>query len=160
MRSGHIPFPISLRNSSTSIAHLLRETGCKHVLVSDDVYVHSLAEEVRREIQDVILHSILTYSQLFDTISSEANDTSVELAVELDPSDKAVIMHSSGMSSSMQNVLCLIITTGSTSHPKPIIWSHKTFLGWSTRNSVYDHSSNQTLLDLESYRIRRGRNYR
>lgn len=46
MRAGYIPLPISPRNPATSIVHLLRETGARHLLASSDPGIQRLGEAV------------------------------------------------------------------------------------------------------------------
>ncbi|KAI0746390.1 acetyl-CoA synthetase-like protein [Daedaleopsis nitida] len=112
LRAGHIAFPISPRNSAAAVAHLLRTTGCKHVIVSQDAYTQSVTGEAMSTVEQVTLHPTFVLSDLL----SATNDAIDTPAVKFNRDDPAVILHSSG----------------TTNHPKPIYWTHKGLIRWST----------------------------
>ena len=96
LRAGHILFPVSVRNGAAAVADLLRRTGCRHVLVSNDRYMLDIAEEAAREVAGVALNPVQTFAQLF---SDDILDHGTECpwSTEYDVNDVAMILHSSGM---------------------------------------------------------------
>ncbi|KAI0808043.1 acetyl-CoA synthetase-like protein [Fomes fomentarius] len=109
LRAGHIKFPISVRNGSAAVAELMRRTNCRHILVSEDEHMRGLAEEVTQELNGVVLHPMPTDEELLSEIDTGTLNDDDGSGVEYNPDDVAMILHSSG----------------STSHPKPIFWTHK-----------------------------------
>ncbi|TBU28871.1 acetyl-CoA synthetase-like protein [Dichomitus squalens] len=109
LRAGHILFPISTRNGTAAVTHLLERTNCQHVLVSEDEHMQALATESTRDLTGIALHPILKFEDMF-TSDALSNDPGPEgLPTEYAADDVAMILHSSG----------------STNHPKPILWTHK-----------------------------------
>ncbi|KAI1788607.1 acetyl-CoA synthetase-like protein [Ganoderma leucocontextum] len=109
LRAGHIVFPISTRNGSAAVSHLLNRTNCRHLLVSEDGYMQTLASEATRDTPGITLHSILNFDEIFGG-DAVVNDCGTEdLPNEFNINDVGMILHSSG----------------STNHPKPIYWTHK-----------------------------------
>ncbi|KAM5540045.1 hypothetical protein V8D89_006185 [Ganoderma adspersum] len=109
IRAGHIVFPISTRNGSAAVSHLLNRTGCRHVLVSGDEYMQTLASEATADMPDVTLHSIFNFDEIFGHNQAVNGCGTEGLPNEFKISDVGMILHSSG----------------STNHPKPIYWTHK-----------------------------------
>ncbi|TFK94535.1 acetyl-CoA synthetase-like protein [Polyporus arcularius HHB13444] len=109
LRAGHILFPISVRNGSAAVAELLRRTGCGHVLVSEDEHMSAVAESAIGELEGVSLHPIQTFEAIFPAETPDSDNYNDDLLVEYNVDDVAMILHSSG----------------STSHPKPLYWTHK-----------------------------------
>ncbi|KAK0184185.1 NRPS-like enzyme [Armillaria mellea] len=46
MRLGYIPFPISVRNSAPAIAHLMKMTKAKHLVISEDPPIQTISDLV------------------------------------------------------------------------------------------------------------------
>ncbi len=46
MRLGYIPFPISVRNSAPAVAHLMKTTNAKYLIISGDPSVQAIADLV------------------------------------------------------------------------------------------------------------------
>jgi acyl-coenzyme A synthetase/AMP-(fatty) acid ligase len=110
MRAGHIPFPISPRNSAPILAHLMSKTSSKILLLSHDTGMRTLAKEANLP-EDVKIIDFPTFECLFPPFSSEQKLEKLLLPplVDITMSDTALILHSSG----------------STAFPKPIIISHE-----------------------------------
>ena len=103
LRAGHVLFPISVRNGAAAVAELLRRTGCRHLLVSNDYHLQSVAREAVREValEDVALHPMVTFEDLFvgGATASPARavlDEDDDLPSEYDADEVAMILHSSG----------------------------------------------------------------
>ncbi len=103
MNAGFTPFPISPRNSSESVAHLLESTGCEIVFVSDDPPIQRLSESSfalyeQRNPRRAPIHSLYTPS--FDTLYSKEGDNDENHLISVrkidDHSTPCVIIHSSG----------------------------------------------------------------
>ncbi|KAH9939775.1 acetyl-CoA synthetase-like protein [Epithele typhae] len=114
MRTGHVLFPISVRNSAVAVADLMRRTECRHMLVSNDQYMRQVAEEVVNEVPEVTLHPMPLFEELFTPPAGEVAED--DLPKTYDVNAVAMILHSSG----------------STGHPKPIYWTHKRMVSRST----------------------------
>ncbi|THH19547.1 hypothetical protein EW146_g1644 [Bondarzewia mesenterica] len=114
IRAGFAVFPISPRNSPEAVAHLLRKTGTKLLLVSGEPVLQSLAAAVQEilnqdeERLDVIVSGMPLFEDIYP---DEIFNGNFELypTVRYDLNAPALIIHSSG----------------STSFPKPIPWFHK-----------------------------------
>ncbi|EKM52277.1 uncharacterized protein PHACADRAFT_211549 [Phanerochaete carnosa HHB-10118-sp] len=113
LRAGLAVAPIALTNSPAAIAHLLRETSTTHVLVSDDKPARTLVDAVLELIVDAggqppVAVPMPKFAEIFD------KDRPAEFLPErvYDYTSPAIYVHSSG----------------STSLPKPIAWTHASFL--------------------------------
>ena len=111
-RAGYTAFPISPRNSPTAVAHLLTKANVAHLVIENEPALTSLAssaldlldEDAKSKLET---SDLPTYQDFFNpSISDEAPE------VEFDIHSTILIVHSSG----------------STAFPKPIPWSHYTFL--------------------------------
>ncbi|KAI0058355.1 acetyl-CoA synthetase-like protein [Artomyces pyxidatus] len=116
MRLGFVPFPISVRNSSVGVAHLVRNSRVTQLLVSPDPAIQRLvAGGISLLEQDGIHVEVFQMIQFAD-ISDEGYDdgepNTVFPKVTLD--DITCIMHSSG----------------STAFPKIIPISNRTLIQW------------------------------
>ncbi|KAF7305384.1 Acetyl-CoA synthetase-like protein [Mycena chlorophos] len=101
--AGLVPFLISPRNSDAAIAHLLRSTECRHLLVNEaDASTCKLADAVQARMAEgrdglsVSLLSLPSYEEIFRDDDSAVVAPLPKLKVADD--DVAVIMHSSGSS--------------------------------------------------------------
>ncbi|KAI0062574.1 acetyl-CoA synthetase-like protein [Artomyces pyxidatus] len=115
MRAGFSVFPISPRNSPEAVAHLLRETGTRHLLVSGEPMMQGLASAALKILHKELGSELeLTTAAMpqFEEIYTEAvvrGEFQRYPTVSYDFNAAFLIMHSSG----------------STSFPKPIRWSHR-----------------------------------
>ncbi|KAM5540085.1 hypothetical protein V8D89_006225 [Ganoderma adspersum] len=120
LRSGCTSFPISTRNTAAAVTDMLSRTGATHLLVSPDAVAGRVADEALKSLADLRVHvdrlAMPVFEDLFPTIVDPASsfETDVEFPTSYDMEAPAVIMHSSG----------------STGHPKPIIWNHAGILHW------------------------------
>ncbi|KAI0746343.1 acetyl-CoA synthetase-like protein [Daedaleopsis nitida] len=119
LRAGHTAFPISPRNGAAAVAELLRRTRGRYLLVSKDGHASTLAQEALRSVDDVVAHPMFEFEHLFPSAPGsgdglEVSETGLPTTYDLDAA--ALIIHSSG-------------TTG---HPKPVQWTHKGLVSWST----------------------------
>ncbi|RPD63492.1 acetyl-CoA synthetase-like protein [Lentinus tigrinus ALCF2SS1-6] len=115
MGGGDIPFPISTRNSAMAVAHLLKQTGIRQLIVSSDPAMQRLAHEAielcAADGVQVKTFPMPTFEDLYH--KDEGFDFEIQKA-RLE--DVAMILHSSG----------------STAFPKPIRLTHHRALEWAT----------------------------
>lgn len=90
-------FPISTRNGSAAVAHLLNRTNCHHVLVSEDEYIQTLAIEAIKDMPGVTLHSILNFDEVFGGDVDVDGHGIENLPNQFNINDVGMILHSSGM---------------------------------------------------------------
>ncbi|KAK0184800.1 hypothetical protein F5146DRAFT_1168850 [Armillaria mellea] len=57
---GFIPFPISTRNSVAAIVHLIKSTGAKHLIVSQDVSLQNTVDIICRQLWEADINGKLT----------------------------------------------------------------------------------------------------
>ncbi|KAJ7214326.1 hypothetical protein GGX14DRAFT_696596 [Mycena pura] len=96
MRAGAVPFPISTRNSSAAIAHLLKSTGCAHIIVSTDAAMKTLASGAAAQMADALsMHPMPTFQQLYQEGGSASLKPLPPIG-DIDKEAHAIIMHSSG----------------------------------------------------------------
>ena len=95
MYLGHTPFPISPRNSPIAVAHLIRKTGLRYLLVSGDAAMQRVAHEARAQLaqdgNDVSFLPLPRFAELY----GGGNMPDVPKG-RLDPRKPALILHSSG----------------------------------------------------------------
>ncbi|TBU32715.1 acetyl-CoA synthetase-like protein [Dichomitus squalens] len=116
MRAGYTMFLISPRNVPAAVADMLRKTECRHLLLSSDALVQDLAKKALAELNGVTLHDVPTFEQLFPADASVDGLSTEDLPATLDINGLCMILHSSG----------------STNHPKPVRWTHKKMMSWSS----------------------------
>ncbi|KAK0472519.1 NRPS-like enzyme [Armillaria novae-zelandiae] len=115
MRLGFTPFPISPRNSVAAVAHLLRSTGSRHLVVGQDLSLQKVADTVCHQFwEDDVDNKITTipmpsFSDLFSTKPGSYEPLP---PVRPDWSQTALVLHSSG----------------TTRFPSPIYTTHKGLL--------------------------------
>ncbi|PBK75297.1 NRPS-like enzyme [Armillaria solidipes] len=120
MRLGFIPFPISIRNPVPAIVHLMKSTGARHLIVSQDTSLQNTVDEVCRQLCEVdVDDKIITipaphFSDLFYVKPGEYDPLP---HVRPDWSQMALVSHSSG----------------STRVPSPIYTTHKNILRKASR---------------------------
>ena len=101
MRAGYVPFPISTRNSTAAVAHLLEKTDAKHLVVGLDPAMQSLATESLEMLKSQRPSAVITTSQM--TVFSELYDEQLApVKVEDVPYERpglqapVFLLHSSG----------------------------------------------------------------
>ncbi|KAG7443762.1 NRPS-like enzyme [Guyanagaster necrorhizus] len=120
MRLGFIPFPISPRNSAAAVAHLIKSTDSKHLIVSQDPSLQKVADTVCHQFWETEGGDKITtipmpcFSDLFSTKPGTCEPLP---PVHPDWSQTAFIMHSSG----------------TTRFPGPIYATHKHLLQHAVR---------------------------
>ncbi|KAI0634096.1 acetyl-CoA synthetase-like protein [Trametes polyzona] len=120
IRAGYTAFLISIRNGAAGVADMLKRTGAIQLIVSQDDAVRNIARDALARLPEsqIALRDMPVPEDLFPT-KPVAADSPFEKAVEFPAPHSvdtpAVILHSSG----------------STSFPKTIPWTHKvlTFIG-------------------------------
>ncbi|KAK0184796.1 NRPS-like enzyme [Armillaria mellea] len=115
MRLGFIPFPISTRNPVDAIVHLIKSTGVKHLIVSQDASLQNTAAIVCQQLWEADGNDKLTTIPMphFDDLFSGKSGSYEPLPpIRPDWSQTALIIHSSG----------------STRFPSPIHTTHKNVL--------------------------------
>ncbi|GJE93533.1 acetyl-CoA synthetase-like protein [Phanerochaete sordida] len=110
IRSGHVLFPISPRNSAAAVAHLLAQTCVAHVFVGAEPALQDLARAALELMDRDTARPTLSTVPAFEELYADGKHEPVEPLPPYRPQwdDPALIMHSSG----------------STAFPKPIVWSH------------------------------------
>ncbi|PIL37207.1 hypothetical protein GSI_00900 [Ganoderma sinense ZZ0214-1] len=118
LRAGYTMLLISPRNVPAAVADMLRKTGCRHLLLTSDTPIQSLARAALEEVDGVTLHEMPAFDTLIPlNVPVKPEEDSVEdLPTTFDKNSLAMILHSSG----------------STNHPKPIRWTHKRMTNWTT----------------------------
>ena len=95
MYLGHTPFPISPRNSPIAVAHLIRKTGPRYLLVSGDAAMQRVAHEARAQLaQDGYEVGFLPLPR-FAELYGEGDVPDVPKG-RIEPDRPALILHSSG----------------------------------------------------------------
>ncbi|PBL03992.1 NRPS-like enzyme [Armillaria gallica] len=99
IRLGSIPFPISIRNSVPTIVHLMKSTGARHMIVSQDASLQNTVDEVCRQLCEVdVDDKIITipvphFSDLFSVKPGEYDPLPPGRLVFLVPSTPPTRMH-------------------------------------------------------------------
>ncbi|KAK0219168.1 NRPS-like enzyme [Armillaria fumosa] len=99
MRLGFIPFPISTRNSVPAIVHLLKSTGARHLIVSQDASLQSTTEIICRQFWEADVNdkiTIIPMPHFSDLFSGKPGSYEPLPPVHPDWSQTALIIHSSG----------------------------------------------------------------
>jgi long-subunit acyl-CoA synthetase (AMP-forming) len=113
LRAGFTVFAISPRNSPEAIAHLLKKTGARHLLVGGEPILQKVAatslELLRAEGHPETPASTMPRLEDLYPHDSSHDEFKFYPKVKFDLDATALILHSSG----------------STSFPKPIVWSHR-----------------------------------
>ncbi|KAH9000656.1 acetyl-CoA synthetase-like protein [Lactarius hatsudake] len=113
LRAGFAVFPISPRNSPEAIAHLLKKTATRHLLVGGEPMLQKLAatslELLRADGHPEIPISNMPHFEDIYPHDCSHIDFKYYPAVKFDLDAPGLILHSSG----------------STSFPKPIVWTHR-----------------------------------
>ncbi|KAJ3773057.1 putative aminoadipate reductase [Lentinula raphanica] len=117
VKAGLVPFPISPRNSSPALAHLIQATSAHRVLTTHNT-LRSVADGLKAELDSINptyeLHveEAPTLQDAFPFLGREvADDPFIPISQQSSPqdSDKGIYLHSSG----------------STGFPKPILFTHR-----------------------------------
>ncbi|KLO14348.1 acetyl-CoA synthetase-like protein [Schizopora paradoxa] len=108
VRAGHTAFPISTRNSPAAIAHLLKKTGTSHLLVGREPVFQSLATKTLELLQST--KPRLSQMPAFEDIYACSIETSFTPLPLRRPN--------------MEEPAIILQSSGSTSTPKPIVWTH------------------------------------
>ncbi|SJL14874.1 uncharacterized protein ARMOST_18349 [Armillaria ostoyae] len=99
MRLGFTPFPISPRNSAAAVAHLLKSTNSRHLVVGQDVSLQKLADTVCHQFWEADVDNKITtipMPRFSDLFSTKPGSYEPLPPVRPDWSQTALIMHSSG----------------------------------------------------------------
>ncbi|KAK0464051.1 NRPS-like enzyme, partial [Armillaria novae-zelandiae] len=107
MRLGHIPFPISIRNSAPAVAHLMKATNSKHIVLTADATIQKIADMVCNHNVDESVITTIPMPTFNSTYVSSYEP--LPPFKQPDPTQTSFIMHSSG----------------TTRYPSPILRSHK-----------------------------------
>ena len=95
MYLGYTPFPLSARNSSVAVAHLIRKTSLRQVLVSRDSAMQRIAHEAKGQLlqegYDIELLPLPEFSDLYN----DAPEPDIPMG-SIDPNKPALVLHSSG----------------------------------------------------------------
>ncbi|KIJ36599.1 hypothetical protein M422DRAFT_260947, partial [Sphaerobolus stellatus SS14] len=135
LRCGIPVFPISPRNTSGAIAHLLRSTGVKHILAGQEAVLNTLLQEVIQKLHldtpDYPLPSISAMPVFEDLFNDSTSPNSVNRIYGSSYDPQSTFLHLPAI---------FVHSSGSTSHPKPIPWSHASILqvAMSPQYSAYD----------------------
>ncbi|EGO29034.1 hypothetical protein SERLADRAFT_444920 [Serpula lacrymans var. lacrymans S7.9] len=116
---GYTVFPMSPRNSAQAVAHLIRAARVTHIIVGAEKMFHDLAAaaiELLRHSGDHAphVHEMPFFDKLY---SHEEGDEDLP---------------SQAVKSSLDTVVFILHSSGSTSFPKPIFWTHLHLLQWAS----------------------------
>ncbi|KAF9553324.1 acetyl-CoA synthetase-like protein [Agrocybe pediades] len=120
MRAGYTAFPISTRNSSAAVAHLINKAGVEHVFLGREQAMIDLKDQVLEELNSQnpahplpAFSPIPVFDDLYSSYSAMYDSDGSDLPFEKkDLDDIAMYIHSSG----------------TTNFPKPIPWTHSHLL--------------------------------
>ncbi|OSD00742.1 acetyl-CoA synthetase-like protein [Trametes coccinea BRFM310] len=134
MYIGHSVFPLSVRNSAVAVAHLARRTALQYIFVSHDPAMQRLAHEAKeilaKEGYEIDLLPLPEFRDLY-------NDSHDGLDI--------------AMASQSEERTCLILhSSGSTSFPKPVPFSHRHFTRWGFHSSFGDYDLCGSHLSMHS----------
>ena len=92
----YIPFPLSPRFSPAVIAHLLKKSGASYILVNDDPKLQELIQEAVKLLGKgtvVAIHKMPYFEDIF------LQNSMFEYlpSINLEPSDTAMLVHSSSL---------------------------------------------------------------
>ncbi|KAJ3824337.1 acetyl-CoA synthetase-like protein [Lentinula raphanica] len=150
MKAGLVPFPISPRNSSPALVHLIRATSTHRILVTQNT-LRSVLDGLKAELDSVDptyeleIEEAPTLQDAFPFLGREVAEdpfTPISPAFSPQDSDKGIYLHSSG----------------STGFPKPILFTHKIIkddasLLYIPRMREYFHHSINGALGLPSFHM-------
>ncbi|KAJ3879760.1 acetyl-CoA synthetase-like protein [Lentinula edodes] len=117
MKAGLVPFPISPRNSSAALLHLLRQTSTHRILMTKTT-LRGVMDGLQAELRTVdptyelSIEEVPTLKVAYPRLGQETADdpfTPISSAFSPKDSDKGIYLHSSG----------------STGFPKPILFTHQ-----------------------------------
>ncbi|GAW10245.1 pre-mRNA-splicing factor ATP-dependent RNA helicase PRP43 [Lentinula edodes] len=117
MKAGLVPFPISPRNSSAALLHLLRKT-CTHRILMTQITLRGVVEGLKAELHmvdptyELSIEEVPSLQDAYPHLGREvAGDPFTPINPVFSPkdSDKGLYLHSSG----------------STGFPKPILFTHQ-----------------------------------
>ena len=99
MRAGYTAFPMSIRNNAAAVAHLLARTEARHIYVSADPGMQTLAHEAAKLLEDesgstIHFHRIPLFDDLYT--AGQGNDSAEGLPTTYNREEGALIIHSSG----------------------------------------------------------------
>ncbi|KAI0050783.1 acetyl-CoA synthetase-like protein [Auriscalpium vulgare] len=116
MKLGLVAFPISVRNSAAAVVHLVRTAHIIQLLVSPDVAMQSLAAEVVQLLAKENYKLQIRLIVQFADISDESQGTAVpELVL------RPLVL---------DNVACILHSSGSTAFPKAIPLTNRATVQW------------------------------
>lgn len=100
IRAGHIPFPLSPRNSPAAIAHLLAKTKVTHMFVSGDPSMQGLSAGALKMAKATEGHSVELiptpfYTELYES-RPEEDRKPIPPAKKADLKAQGLMLHSSG----------------------------------------------------------------
>ncbi|TFK74192.1 acetyl-CoA synthetase-like protein, partial [Pluteus cervinus] len=125
MLIGHIPFPISSRNSPAAVVNLLEKTSCKFMITTRNTLkplldeVELLLSEAKSGL-DLQIEEAPALREVFPQFMGGADEGDVrpwlQSLTRPDPDDLCLYIHSSG----------------STGFPKAIPWTHRLVMQWAS----------------------------
>ena len=100
--TGYIPFLISTRNNPAAVAHLLKRTNARHVYMSGDHMIQSLANAAYSELEEgsrPMTYVMPVFEELYEGLltADSVKEQKFEPA-KADPHSPLMILHSSGRS--------------------------------------------------------------
>jgi acyl-CoA synthetase (AMP-forming)/AMP-acid ligase II len=132
MRSNCVAFPISPRNSPSAVAHLLKQVGVHHLLVSGDYAMQQLAQTSLEILASgtgpATIPSVSEFPSFGDIYLSSSDILLSEMPCyeRRDSTEVVLYIHSSGAFSFSFGETFRVskMSSGSTSHPKPIPYTN------------------------------------
>lgn len=98
LRAGYTMFLISPRNVPAAVADMFRKTGCRHLLLTSDTPIQSLARAALEEVDGVTVYDMPSFETLIpvDAPVKPEEDSVEDLPTDYDKNSLAMILHSSG----------------------------------------------------------------
>jgi acyl-CoA synthetase (AMP-forming)/AMP-acid ligase II len=101
LRAGFAVFPISPRNSPEAVAHLLKKTGARHLLVGGEPMLQKLAAASLQSLRaddhlEIPLSGMPHFEDLYPPGESSDSEFKYYPPVKFDLNSPSLVLHSSG----------------------------------------------------------------
>ncbi|KZT61229.1 acetyl-CoA synthetase-like protein [Calocera cornea HHB12733] len=131
MRAGFVAFPLSIRNSVPALEHLIKKTGCRYIfgnIPASDTSTSSLEDataDLLRLVPDLCRLEVPVYTDLYPRLRDPIKPYDAEEDSSRTPRLASVRSYPEYVDVTKDSVLLYLHSSGSTSFPKPIPFSHK-----------------------------------
>ncbi|KZO93862.1 acetyl-CoA synthetase-like protein [Calocera viscosa TUFC12733] len=131
IRAGFLPCPLSIRNSVPALEHLIQKTGCRYLFGNVAEFgtspnsLHETTAEVMGLIPGLRLLEVPTYTQLYPRLMNPVEPYNSKDDATRTPFLDPVRSYPEYTNVTRDSELLYLHSSGSTSFPKPIPFSHK-----------------------------------